>query len=141
MKTLLRAHFGPALAMLCVFALAAVMGGCGPTGKVHKPTTVSNAGGAALVAYSGAGYIASKYFALEPCATPPVYPCKVKSVNDRLLEIQTAAYNAAKAADAVGASQAQKDDAIEKLAELKRMNAEPEVAKQLALVKPKGGTP
>jgi len=134
-------RFAPALTLFCVFAVACVAGGCAGTGKIDTPTTVSNAGGAAGVTYAVAGKYASYYFALDVCATPPVYPCKVMSVNNKLLEVDTAAYNAAKAANAVGATQVQRDNAAAKLAELNRANADPAVRAQVDLAKSKeGGT-
>jgi hypothetical protein len=127
------------LTLALVLTLGLLVGGCAE--NLHKPTTAGNAGTTALVAYAVAGFTAGKYFALPTCNAPPVYPCKTQSINDRLLLADTAAYNAAKAADAAGASQVEKDNAIEKIAELKRTNASPEVQTQVALIKPAGATP
>ncbi len=128
------------LKVLLIALTLSVVVGCAGTGKIEKPTTPSNTGGAALVAYGSAGYYASKYFALNVCATPPVYPCKTMVVNNKLLEVDAAAWGAAKAADAVGASDADKKDAAAKLAALKKANGDPEVTKQLAML-PKESTP
>ena len=108
-----------------------VVGGCAE--KLHKPTTAGNAGTTALVAYAVAGFSAGKYFALPLCATPPVYPCKTQSINDRLLLADTAAYNAAKAADQAGGAAAKvKADNANK--ELAKLTAAPEVKTQVDLV-------
>lgn len=120
-----------------LLAIPIAIGGCST--NLHKPTTPGNAGTTALVAYAVAGFTAGKYFALPTCNTPPVYPCKTQSINDRLLLADTAAYNAAKAADAAGASQVQKDNALEKIAELNRQSGSPEVKAQTDLIKPKNG--
>lgn len=108
-------------ALSFILATSLFLGGCAE--NLHKPTTPGNAGTTALVAYAVAGFTAGKYFALPLCATPPVYPCKTQALNDRLLLADTAAYNAAKAADAAGASQVQKQDAVEKREELLRVGA------------------
>lgn len=126
-------------ALSFILATSLFLGGC--ASSLHKPTTAGNAGTTALVAYAVAGFGAGKYFALSTCAKPPVFPCKNQAVNDRLLLADTAAYNAAKAADAAGASQVQKDNALAKIDELKRQNAAPEVKTQVDMVKPAGGTP
>lgn len=107
--------------LLLAFILVCSIAGCAE--NLHKPTTPENAGTTALVAYAVAGFTAGKYFALPLCATPPVYPCKTQALNDRLLAADTAAYNAAKAADAAGATPAQKQNAVEKREELLRINA------------------
>lgn len=99
---------------LC-FALALVAGCATP---LHKPTTIGNAGTTALVAYFAANQAATKYVALPRCATPPVYPCSVQSIVDKVAAADTAAYNAAVAADAASATAADKKAAADKLAEL-----------------------
>lgn len=108
--------------LIIAFLFVATLGIGGCAENLHKPTTPENAGTTALVAYAVAGFTAGKYFALPLCATPPVYPCKTQALNDRLLLADTAAYNAAKAADAAGANMVQKQDAIEKIEELKRIS-------------------
>lgn len=93
--------------------------------NIHKPTTLGNAGTAALVAYSVAGAGVGEYLALPLCAKPPVYPCKVQSINDKLAAADNAAYAAAVAADkaADAASAAAAAEANKKLsAVLKEAN-------------------
>lgn len=70
--------------------------------NLHKPTTAGNAGTQALVAYSVAGAGVGQYLALPLCAIPPVYPCKTQQINDRLVAADTAAFNAAMAANNAG---------------------------------------
>ena len=82
--------------------LCALLAACGE--NIHKPTTIGNAGTAALVAYSVAGEGVAQYLALPLCARPPVYPCKTQSANDALVKADTAAYNAAVAADSVASA-------------------------------------
>lgn len=107
-----------ALFIACVLVLA----GCGSTGTLHKPTTAGNIGTTALVAYTLEGVGVARQVLRQPaCATPAVYPCVPQSVKDKVDAADLAAYTAAKAADAAGATQVQKDNAIEKLAELKRV--------------------
>lgn len=69
---------------------------------IHKPTTAGNAATSALVAYAVVGYAAGQYLALPLCGVPAVMPCKTQVVNDKLVLADTAAYTAAKAADAAG---------------------------------------
>jgi len=88
------------LATMLLTASLALMPGCAD--KLHKPTTAGNAGTTALVAYSVAGAGVGQYLALPLCATPPVYPCKTQVINDRLVAADTAAFNAAMAANAAG---------------------------------------
>jgi hypothetical protein len=99
--------------------LAVVLSACGTSGTLHKPTTAGNAGTSALVAYATAGAAAGKYLALPLCATPPIYPCKTQAINDKVALADTAAYNAAVAADAASATAADKASATKKLNELK----------------------
>lgn len=117
-----------------LIALSLVVG-C--AGTLHKPTTAGNAGTTALVAYAAAGFTAGQYFSLPLCATPPVYPCKTQSINDKLATFDTAAYKAAKAADA-GGNPAGADNEIKALNDA---NATPEVKTQVDLVKAKTGGP
>ncbi len=86
--------------LLFALVLAVTLSACAT--DFHKPTTAGNAGTTALVAYSVAGAGVGKYLALPLCATPPVYPCKTQAINDRLAAADTAAYNAAVAADNAG---------------------------------------
>jgi hypothetical protein len=88
---------GLVFALWTIVAITASLVGCADT--IHKPTTVANAGTAALVAYSVAGAGVGEYLALPLCAKPPVYPCKTQAINDRLAAADIAAYNAAVAAD------------------------------------------
>jgi hypothetical protein len=113
---------------LAALALA-VVAGCGAT--LHKPTTPGNAGTSALVAYATAGFTAGKYLAMDLCATPPVYPCKTQVINDKVLLADTAAYLAAKAADAAGDAA----QAAPEIDALKQLNASPEVHDQVKLTK------
>lgn len=124
-----------AAAMLCaVVALTA----CGTTGSLHKPTTAGNAGTTALVAYAVSGATAANYFALSVCATPAVYPCKTQALNDQLKRADTAAYDAAVAADAAGNPAA----AQPKIDELTQLVRRPEVKSQVDLAKAQtGGAP
>lgn len=103
-----------------LLAALAVVAGCAE--NLHKPTTAGNAGTSALVAYAIAGAAAGKYLAYPLCATPPVYPCKTQAINDKVALADTAAYNAAVAADAASASAGDKAVATAKLDELKAAN-------------------
>lgn len=113
----MKRNFIGASMMSLVLAAACFMGGCAE--KLHKPTTVGNAGTTALVAYFAANQAATKYIALPRCAAPPVQPCSVQSVVDKIATADTAAYNAAMAADAAAATQNDKEKASQKLTELK----------------------
>jgi hypothetical protein len=84
-------------AIVCCLLAFVALAGCAE--NVHKPTTVGNAGTAAMVAYSVAGMGVSQYLALPLCAKPPVYPCKTQAANDNLAIADTAAYTAAVAVD------------------------------------------
>lgn len=84
--------------LILALVLALTVSACAE--NFHKPTTAGNAGTTALVAYAVSGAAASQYLALPLCATPPVYPCKTQAANERIAAADTAAYNAAKAADA-----------------------------------------
>lgn len=116
------------------FTFAAVIAGllclAGCAGKsLHKPTTAGNAGTQALVAYSVAGAGVGQYLALPLCATPPVYPCKTQAINDRLVAADTAAYNAAMAANAAGNSDPNAAVKANKAAdELRKVTAEAKTA-------------
>lgn len=107
--------FITALTLCAVLALA----GCAE--NLHKPTTVGNAGTTALVAYFAANRAAVKYVELPRCATPPVLPCSTQAIVDKIALADTAAYDAAKAADAAAGTQADKDDAQKKLDALKEI--------------------
>lgn len=115
---------------LPAFALAFITG-CAST--LHKPTTAGNAGTSALVAYASAGFIAGQYLALPVCGTPAVLPCKTQVVNDKVTLADTAAYTAAKAADAAGNAA----QATPKIDALKALNESPEVKNALNA----GGSP
>ncbi len=127
---------GIALAVLLILSLCA-FGGCSSTGTLHKPTTAANAGTSALVAYAVAGAAAGQYLALPLCAATPVYPCKTQAINDKLALADTAAYTAAKAADAAGDAKAAQPK-IDALADA--VNS-PEVKTQTDLAAKKGATP
>ena len=103
---------------IALMVLAVALSACGAN-TLHKPTTAGNAGTSALVAYAVAGAAAGKYLALPLCAQPPVYPCKTQAINDKVALADTAAYNAAVAADAASATASDKADATKKLNELK----------------------
>jgi hypothetical protein len=86
----------------CALALTlAVVAGCksGST-KIDTPTTPSNAGGAALVAYGAAGTVAKQYFKLPLCTNPITALCKTQAINDSLNDLDRKAHDAAIAADA-----------------------------------------
>lgn len=108
------------LFLTVLLATLAVVAGCAET--LHKPTTAGNAGTSALVAYAVAGAAAGKYLAYPLCAAPPVYPCKTQAINDKVALADTAAYNAAVAADSASASAADKAAASAKLDELNAAN-------------------
>jgi len=93
-------YIGAMLVLAFVIGTFAIIGAC--SSNLHKPTTAGNAGTTALVAYSVAGAGVGQYLALPLCATPPVYPCKTQVINDRLMAADTAAYNAAMAANSAG---------------------------------------
>jgi len=124
-----------ALIVLCAFAL----GGCATSGTLHKPTTAGNAGTSALVAYAAGGFFAGQYLGLDPCATPPVYPCKTKAVNDQVLHADKVAYAAAKAADAAAGDAAAKAKADDALKALKKLGESPPVKSQVDLINAKNG--
>lgn len=98
---------------------------------LHRPTTAGNAGTSALIAYAISGATAGKYFALPLCATPPIYPCKTQALNDRLALADTAAYNAAKAADAAANNPLLQYNASDKLDSLKAVLGQPDVKTQI----------
>lgn len=129
----------PALALLCVFAVAC-LSGCGGTNGLHKPNDVGGAVIATDFTYSAAGYTVGKYLGLPLCATPPVYPCKLQAINDRLVLANRAAYQAVMAAQAGGGSA---QNATDKKAALSKELDDPEVKKQLELLaaKEKAGAP
>lgn len=106
--------------LILALVLAVTLSACAGNG-LHKPTTVGNAGTTALVAYFAANQAATKYIALPRCGQPAVQPCSVQSVVDRVADADTAAFNAALAADAASATQAEKDKAKSKLDELKQV--------------------
>ncbi len=108
------------------------LAGCGD--MLHKPTTAGNAGTSALVAYSAAGYVVGKYLGLPLCATPAVYPCKTQSTNDRLLAADTAAHDAAVAADKAGNDTNAQVTANARLQALGSQLNDPYVKSQLAIV-------
>lgn len=113
------------LTALLIACLLAVVAGCGATGTLHKPTTAGNVGTTALVAYTLEGVSVTRQVLKQPtCATPAVYPCVPQAIKAKVDAVDQAAYLAAKAADAAGATQVEKDNAIEKLAELKRVGNE-----------------
>lgn len=113
-------------ALSLVLTLAACAGQ-----TLHKPTTAGNAGTTALIAYAISGATAAKYFALPLCTTTPVYPCKTQTLNDNLARADTAAYNAAKAADAAANNPLLQQNATEKLENLKATLVRPEVSSQI----------
>lgn len=85
------------------------------------PTTAGNAGTTALAAYSIEGVGVNRQVQKQPtCAAVPVYPCVSQAIKDKLDAADEAAWRAAKAADAAGATQADKDEAASKLAALKK---------------------
>lgn len=102
-------RFITAILLTATLALA----GCAET--LHKPTTVGNTGTSALVAYFAANRAAVKYIEMPRCATPAVQPCSTQAVVDKVALADTAAYNAAKAADAAAATAADKQAAQDKL--------------------------
>ena len=106
--------------LLFALVLAVTLSACAGNG-LHKPTTVGNAGTTALVAYFAANQAATKYIALPRCATPPVYPCSTQAIVDKVAAADTAAYNAALAADSASATQAEKHTAQAKIDELKKV--------------------
>ena len=123
---------------LLSFALVCGLAACsGCATSLHKPTTAANAGTSALVAYSVAGFTAGQYLALPLCATPAVYPCKTQAVNDRLLLADTAAHDAAVAADSAGNSPAAQAKAAAAMAALQGANTDPAVKSQTDLVNAK----
>ena len=105
----------------CVFVT-----GC--THTLPKPNNPQTAGVEALVAYGLAGHVAGQYLALPLCTQPlTVVPCKTQAIADKVKLADTAAYNAAVAADAAAngpnaAPLAQ--DAVTKIESLKAANAE-----------------
>lgn len=105
---------------ITAMVLALALTACGGN-SLHKPTTVGNAGTTALVAYYAANQAATKYVALPRCATPPVYPCNTQAIVTQVMTADTAAYEAAMAADSASSTQAQKDEAKKKLDELKKV--------------------
>lgn len=117
-----------------LLAIACAMGGCA-TGTLHKPTTAGNAGAYAVATYSAAGIAAGKYFALPLCAATPVYPCKTQAVNGKLLAADTAAHDAAIAADHAVNDPTKQKAAADALKDLNAENAKPEVKGQI------GGAP
>jgi hypothetical protein len=107
--------------------------------KLHKPNEVGGSLVATDFTYAAAGYAVGKYLGLPLCATPPVYPCKTQAINDRLVAANRAAFQAVLAANAAGATQAQKDAVVTKQKALADEAADPEVQKQLKLLDAKNG--
>ena len=125
------------LALLCVFLVACLSGCKSGTTKIDTPTTASNAGGAALVAYGVAGTVASEYFALPDCTTPVTALCKSPSLVRRLDELDKKAHAAAIEADAAVNDVAKQQKAASALANLKIVTNSDAVQSQIK----KGGTP
>jgi hypothetical protein len=117
---------------LALVMLLALCAGCAAT--LHKPTTTGNAGTSALVAYASAGFVVSKYLALPLCEKPPQYPCKTQATNDRLLAADTAAHDAAVAADKAGNDNNKQVTATAALANLGSALNDPYVKSQIAIV-------
>lgn len=118
-------HF---VAALLVASLAA----CSHT--LPKPNNPQTAGVEALVAYGLAAHVAGQYLALPFCTKPlTVFPCKTPEIAAKVKLADTAAYNAAVAADAAANGPNAvpvAQNAAEKLENLKHANAEANGGKQ-----------
>jgi hypothetical protein len=105
-------------------ALAVVCAGCATTGKLPTPETPKQAGVTALVAYGLAGSYAKTYTHYPLCTDPlTVVPCKKADIAAKVKAADTAAYNAAVAADAAVNDAAKQADAAAKLKALNAANA------------------
>src|SRR4051812_8789073 len=101
------------------------MAGCASDGtKLPQPTTPKQTGVTALVAYGLAGSYAKKYTHYPECTSPlTVVPCKKADIAARVKAADTAAYDAAVAADDAVNDAAKQAEAQKKLDELDSANA------------------
>lgn len=114
---------------LVVSFLLVLLSAC--AGTLPKPNTPKTAGVEALVAYGLAGHVAGQYLALPLCTQPlTVVPCKTQAIADKVKAADTAAYNAAVAADNAANDPGAAATATAKLGDLKAANTEANGGKQ-----------
>jgi hypothetical protein len=116
--------------LLVVAAVMLAIVACGPT-TLPKPNTPQQAGVEALVAYGLAGHVAGQYLALPLCTKPlTTVPCKTADIAARVAAADTAAYNAAVAADAAVNDPTKQQAAASKIKALRDANGAANGGKQ-----------